>query len=716
MIKTTLCALGLTLGLSGTASAQNVIRNGSFEGSRKYWIFTSSTSHWEDKSVAVSDQQPAFGENSLFLEKDSLTSTPFPLTPGKPARVSFSARSKENGKNLFAQVLVNTRNGKVAGSFKTALTTDWKRYTFTFTPGEPGGEHTWMLMLTGSGVWIDGVSVEPDAGPRAAYEPRRALEVAADWTKPDSYPTDGNLVVLNSEQTIRASVSNPGKVPQTVKVRWQMMDYTGKRPIGDPVEKSVTVEPGKVVKESVALKAAERGQMLARVSVLGANGEVLDSSDQPITVMPFPKNASTADWDERIGCSLRGDPTVALARVIGFRWCRWWWGNPYGMCWNGVQPDSADQWAWPDEKIDYLANNGFAVNYVLFGIPEWAKAKNPTVSKHLPADMQWRSDDPRWEDLSIQTGFDKYITAVVTRYKDKKIAWEAVNEPEIHDGGIESDVYFALVKRMSRLVKAADPQAFFMTSSTWGNAPQFQVEFFNKGGGAFVDAYGWHNYGTGPMGNRKMIRTMKTVLKSGGNEKAQIWFNEGGTFVNSSQDYAALIVGKNTPAEWANLTVRSMAEMFSAGHDKHILFHIGYGKSGRSTYDWLTNGGTELWDEFGQPTIGVPVWNVLIDSIGLSDNVERIKNTGFELHVFQDKRNGRGVVVAFATDKNTEKSLVLPVEKVIRRDLMGNDTELPSEGGKTIVEWPEDGRPFYLFTSDKKSGADLAAALTPLGN
>ena len=448
------------------------------------------------------------------------------------------------------------------------------------------------------------------------------------------------------------------------------------------------------VKESAALKAGERGLMLARVSVLGADGAVVDSSDQPITVLPFPKSASTADWDERIGCSLRGGPTVPLARLIGFRWCRWWWGNPDGMTWGAVQPDSADKWEWPDEKIDFLAKNGFALNYVLYSVPRWAKAKNPTVSKHLPADMQWKSDDPRWEDLSIQTGFDKYITDIVTRYKDKEIAWEAINEPEIHDGGFEPDLYFVLVKRMSRLVKAADPKAFFLTNSTWGNSPQFQVDFFSKGGGKYVDAHSWHNYGSGPMGDRKTIRTMKTVLKSGGNENAEIWFNEGGTFVNSSQDFASLILGKNTPADWASLTVRSMAEMFSAGHDKHILFHTGGGSTGRSVYDWLTNGGTELWDEFGQATVAVPVWNVFIDSIGLSDNVARVKNTGFELHVFQDKRNERGVVVAFASDKNTEKSLVLPVENVILRDLMGNDTELPSEGGKTTVEWPADNRPF----------------------
>lgn len=142
------------------------------------------------------------------------------------------------------------------------------------------------------------------------------------------------------------------------------------------------------------------------------------------------------------------------------------------------------------------------------------------------------------------------------------------------------------------------------------------------------------------------------------------------------------------------------------------MFHIGY-DNGRSWWDWLTNGGTELWDEFNQPTVAVATWNVLIDSLGLSDPVARIRGDGFEIHVFQDKRNKRGVLLAYATEG--EKKLQLPVANLVRRDVMGNDVTLKALGGKTSLELPADGRPFYVFTTDKKSGAELAKALAPFG-
>jgi hypothetical protein len=75
----------------------------------------------------------------------------------------------------------------------------------------------------------------------------------------------------------------------------------------------------------------------------------------------------------------------------------------------------------------------------------------------FPADAHQPDGDPRWDDLSIQTGFDKFVTAAVTRYKGKPIAWEMMNEPEIHE--VEPGIYFNLVKRTRRLVKAADPKA-----------------------------------------------------------------------------------------------------------------------------------------------------------------------------------------------------------------------------------------------------------------
>jgi hypothetical protein len=196
------------------------------------------------------------------------------------------------------------------------------------------------------------------------------------------------------------------------------------------------------------------------------------------------------------------------------------------------------------------------------------------------------------------------------------------------------------------------------------------------------------------------------------------WGNAGFFFVAALVQMNLVIHAEDvltlSKAQNAYLTTRSLAEMFSAGEEKHILFHIGYENNGRSWYDWLTNDGDKLWDDHNQPTAAVSVWNVIIDSLGLSTNVARIKNEGYELHVFQDNRNARGIVVASASEKSKGDSLLLPMINVIRRDVMGSDTPLPSENGNTHVELPPDRRPSYFFTSDHKTGDEWAAVLAPL--
>ena len=86
--------------------------------------------------------------------------------------------------------------------------------------------------------------------------------------------------------------------------------------------------------------------------------------------------------------------------------------------------------------------------------------------------------------------------------------------------------------------------------------------------------------------------------------------------------------------------------MTAAGQEKTILFHTGYEDHGQSFWDY-SGPGTLLWDWYGYPLPLVAMWNVLNHHLGLSNEVGFVRPPGANLAIFQDLRNGRGVIVAY---------------------------------------------------------------------
>jgi len=751
MHRTRIMITGLLLSAAVSCPGQsNVLRNGSFEGSLKYWISNEGAKkYWEQGGgYGLTTNGPAVGEFCARITSGELRSTPFPLPAGKPATISLSLRSDEAG-TATVRLVPSDRSGAQATGGKygdeDGIGKAWKRITFTMTPESPG-QGNWCLVLNGpKPLYVDGVSVVAGGTPSPAavastspsrgevsYVPRRKVEITADAVGLPGYTNNGNMLVRGTEVKIETAVSRP--LPDTVHrslftdhflLRWELLDYEGLPTAVAPIEKKIQLAAGKTVFESASLKLDHNGLLLARVSVLDATGNVIDQSDAPLTVLPFPKAATTPDLRERFGCSLRGPITTRNAQAIGFRWVRW---DAAPMGWNEIQPDGPDQWRWviparEEESAEFMAKHGFAVNFVLYrDVPKWAapekqaKAVTPGPDAPfwaqpgtgvLPKDMPWPANDPRWQDLSLETSWDRYVKTTVQHYKDAAVVFEFANEP---DHGWDAGLYAAMAIRTGRLIKQVNTNAFYLTNQIDPTIRDIQVNFVRQGGAKVVDGHSWHNYGASAMGNADVIKGIRRLFRTGGNPNVKVWFNEGGAFNNSSQDYAALILEPVRPPQLSQATVRSQAEMLTAGADKYIMFHIGYGGFPRSWWDWLYNGGTELWDDDGNPTAAVATWNVLIDQLGLSEPVERIKTETSMVYVFDDLRNKRGVAVAFATAGKTA-AVNLTLTGLVARDVMGNDRELKAEGGKTKVELRADGCPVYLFAKSGMSGKELAGKI-----
>ncbi len=683
---------------------RNLVRNGSFEGSTRYW-FGVGTGDLDANGAPV-------GRFCVRVGKGRLQSGAFPLARGREVTVSFYVRGEKEGTcsvSLAPSQREIAQRNKLIWSRESAVplpvTAEWKRVSCTLTRDVKPWRSWWpnhnFMVFIGSKapIWVDGVSVAYGAG-EGGYVPRRAVEVVADVPELPGYTDEtGNLLPRGATVNVLAGVSNPGKAERKLTIRWQVLDYAGERAFGEARSKSVVLPAGATALHSREVKLTGRGLMLARVSVLDAAGEVIDRSDMPLTVLAYPKAATEPNLAERFGTGVRGPHTAELARRIGFCWTRWY---PH-VGWSRVQPKGPDAFDWPDEQFEHVAGRGICPVMVLYGEPKWAMADN-----RLPKDMQWPAGDRRWDDLSIETHFDRYVTAAVRRYAGRSCVWEFMNEPELKK--LDALVYTDFARRVSKVVRRADPNAFYMVNSTWAGPTGLYGRFFKAGGAKFIDAFTWHDYSPGSLGDGTKVRRIRGALDAHGGEDVEIWFDEGWTFINSSTDYDALGVMAVDPPASAHQIVRSLADMAAAGQRKAIMFHLGYEGHGKSWWDYVGSG-TELWDFAGLPTVGVATWNVLIHHLGLSRAVETVLPQGAAMHVFQDDRNGRGVIVAWSDPADV--TVRLPLTGLIVEDVMGNARPPAAEGGVTPLKLAA-GRPVYVYAADDRSGAKLAAALRPL--
>ncbi|MCY3018804.1 MAG: hypothetical protein NTW87_07225 [Planctomycetota bacterium] len=708
----------LSVAASRATAAENLLRNGSFEGSTKYWA--------EDGDLV--QDSPAHGAFCVRLrEKGDLRSGSIRIQPDSTVTVSLWARAEKEGS---VQVTLCPSNREVAQQTKTVwckdprfggsakVGTEWSRHTWTFkipklegNGGFLGATSGWwnktsyVLFVGGNPrpLWIDGISVELSEKTEAyaAYSPIEVTATAPAVSR-ERFKTDANLLQPDEEVEIRSCAFNPGAVARTVTLRWELLDYEGARRFGEAVDRKVSIEPGKTAVETAKLKLTGRGLMLGRVSALDEKGTLLGQSDQPLTVLAFRKNATKPDPEERIGSSIRGGPLTNASQQIGLGWTRWY---PQ-LNWEAIQPDGPDHWQWPDETMQELRSHGLCATAVIHSLPKWAKGQHP----HLPKDLaSWAKDDNRWDDLTIETMWDRFVKELVKHYGHEAIVYEFANEPDISkwDGAD----YYNLALRTYRVVKQTDPKALVQVNVTWPGVSGWTMDFLKRGGLKAFDIHTFHNYTTGPLANGNAIIDTKNVFKSFGATDKDIWFNEGWTYIPTSEDYAAPPIVDLAPADVAHMIVRTVADLFAADMKKLITFHNGYAQNGRSWWDWVGSG-TEWWDDHGNPTVAVPVYNVLCDHLGLSRHEKTVRTENALFHIFQDLRNGRGVIVAWAT--NGEAVLDLPLTGLLRHNVMGVEDALPVQDGKTRIVLPKGLKPSYFITQEGLSAAEMAKRLLPL--
>ena len=705
--------LALTLSLLLLSSAcggqpLNLLRNGSFEGGTRYWFET------EDKQLVKG--AAADGEYALRIDHGGIASAAFLLTQSKPVVLSFSARSLGKSATMGWQMTPCSREIGVKNNLTwsmrhfhpVAISDHWKRYSFNFEPTTPldgfWPRPTYMLQLgdCDGPFEIDAVTIA-DAGGDDHYFPHAPIEVQTNCADPRGYANaSGNLLEKNQTVTVEADASNPGDLEKTVTLRWQLFDYEGIVAVSDPIEKTVVIPAHKCVRQSQKMVLSSSGLVLARSTVLDGT-LVLDQSDLPLCSLPYPSHANKPDPAERFGGSIFGDQNLQLVAKVGFAWARW---RPH-MEWSDHQPDGPDRFHWFDGDLDKLEQLGFSAHFTLFDKPKWAFAKQTDL---LPTDMQWPSNDRRWDDLTPACAWDRYVQASVTHYKNRALVYEIENEPEFDWPVEKRELYAKFTIRTARLIKQTNPRARVMVNNVYGIPSALNRYLLEQGAGKWIDIISWHDYHEGWLADAPAIRRMRAALDELGCKHIEIWFNEGWAFTNTAVDEPAVALTHLNAAQSTNAMVDSIAELTEAGQEKTVLFYTGYDDHGMSFWDYA-GPGTMLWDYYGYPTPLVPAWNTMVHHLGLSERVALIRPIDANLCIFQDNRNHRGVIVAYA-DRGApgDVALDIPLDGLIAEDAMGNAKPLAGHG----LKLSKSGRPVFLYSATNTPARTMAEKLAPL--
>lgn len=694
---------------TGKPAIGNLLRNGSFEGGLLYWHNIEPRIH-----RLVEGRN---GAHALRIEQKNVMSAPFVCVRGKPITASFWVKGDAAGE-VRVQLPPSARevghnHGRLWKGEATRtipITTSWQRVTVSM-PADVPQDGFWphphyLLQIEGSvPLTVDGVVVTQEAQGAPDYIPRRAVEVLASCADLKGYTVDGNLLERGQSVRVAAHASNPGSTAQTVTLRWQLIDYEGSEPRGPASERQVTIAPGQTVQEVAELELETPGTVLARVSVINA-GKLIDSSDQPLTSLPYPFAPRKPDLRERFGASFMGKHTATLGSRMGFAWSRWF---PHTK-WQDHQPENRETFRWFDPELDLLEGLGISSHMVLYGWPAWAMdPEGKEGSKPLPKDMRWKADDPRWDDLSIVTAWDNYVIKATEHYRGRSLIYEIENEPEFDRWDDFKDEYAKFTIRTAKLIKRTDPSAKVMINNVYGIPSGINRHLLEKGAAKHIDIISWHDYHEGWLADAMAIKRMKANLKTYGGEHIEIWFNEGWSFTNTIVD-EPIACTRLTSAQSTNATVNSISELTVNGQEKCILFHTGYEQHGMSFWDY-SGPGTQLWDWYGNPLPLVPAWNVMNHHLGLSQTLGQVRPTGANLCVFQDLRNGRGVMVAYADrEAAADVTLELPFDGMIAEDAMGYARPL---GGRKLT-LSKTGRPVFLYDGKRTAGKDYLAAIEPL--
>lgn len=749
--------LGKAVEVDVPGPGANLVRNGSFEGSAKYaaqggeWRIKRGREEVDGTTAAVGTYSltkeifPTGGEwrgHKLF--DSGFQFAPFHCKWDRLYCISFYARADKSGVRLQSNVrgMHHSDNGK-HGDYpglmgERTLTTEWKRYHYFFPANriKKGGSaaNSYYITLgckpTDVGqinrLWIDGLQVEEVEG----YDPKIVAKMKKNEIPASvpNYPTAFKLFApvevcaesinlpkhnLYTEEKnvarVRAAIVN-GDEARTVSVEWKLMDHR-QREIWTSTRKTKPLQPTETWLPEQDVTLPQKGAMLVRTVVRNDKDAILNFSDEPVTLLPYDLSHIGHDFDERFGMNLsfadedippEENQALGMFTRLGFRWVRTAHHGP--------------------KAVNFADKHGFNQFVSIFSYPE--SVRQGRFPHTLPKDQQWAFDDPKWDDLSIETEFDKMLRELATNYKGKVEAYQFGNETTQHDVK-DPRIPWRVCRRAARVIRSIDPDVKLIGASIiYDWKISWWDEVMALGGLEDMDYFGWDwdCYITGGSTYGSIMKMREVMRKQSGGKEVPPFNYETGWGSGWMQDYPADPIGGSRldygviPDNMA----RCFARIFSAGNRQFILHLAGYQENFMGSYWSFTRWPTQLYDEQERPRVTLAPYNVAVKFLGLSEPYARMAriDRDLEAYAFVEKREDRPVLVYWSTAE-TEKTRALTVPVALASmtayDVMGNANKVArTDNGNWVLPLPANQEVVYLVGpphGDPKAMLDGLASL-----
>ena len=207
--------------------------------------------------------------------------------------------------------------------------------------------------------------------------------------------------------------------------------------------------------------------------------------------------------------------------------------RPAGVTWGALEPGKEQyDWSGLDFWLKQTESHGVQFDYVFLNVPPWTSTHpdEACAGKRVGCAAPPNLDD-----------WDKFVRALVTRYKGRIASYEMWNEPNASGYWSGNPKQMAeLAGRAYAIIKSIDPSAIVTTpaasSTGWPMAHDaWMDQYLAAGGGKYADVIAWHGYSgrndrpaLPPEELPEQIRALRAVLEKYHLGQMPIWNTEGG--------------------------------------------------------------------------------------------------------------------------------------------------------------------------------------------
>ena len=645
----------------------NVLSGGSFELQRPFgWnvrVNGSPAVNFRDPQPSQDFVKPAQGRASWKLDADNnfnVQAPVFKLNYNRPH--TFSAWMRADKANIGGYF--SLPGTSLAHGFD--LTTEWKRYTWNFTPPLLA-EAQYRLSINvnktqpNAHVWLDGAMLEESAQPAPKFAPDAPIELSV------SLPAPAHVIYPNDK--IALEVQTVGALPKNAQLKLSVLEVDGTTRALPSFKLPATKMP-------VPALNNRNGIWKLRAQVVDANNQNL-SSPVELVWMRLPRPKTVAADSSFFGIHVPFNARYfAIAKAAGAHQLRLHDTSMIAK-WP-IAEATAGKFEFYDDAINLARQNGFAILGMLDGAPSRAT----TMPRTEPYYDLWNIPD-KPEALEM---WRTYVRTVAKHYAGRIDRWEVWNEPwgkwwiTSENPNATPELYAKLMRAAYQEAHRANPNAQVLGVDTnEGYLDKWTRPVLKAAGTEDYDFFSFHDYndslyGGPPAANRafKLTAEQRNAQQEVGKVKP-LYNTEGGN--GSPASFYTPQAGGFPIGGQAAQSVRFNVSYMATGTRAFFLYAI-HSDPAMGEIEWRAN----EWDNALKPALAArAVLQSLVDGSGVPTRLEPEK--GVDMYTF-----GNGVRVLWAFDGATHR---IEVPKGVRAlDVWGNVLQMKTiEVGNEPVYW-----------------------------